>query len=219
MAAKKRKKFIKERPPAPDPVNDQWRLFLAVQLPEDIRELIRAINHELSGASLPLRLVEPKLAHITLHFLGETDPERAELLKLALSGSLRAIRPFHLSTTTPGAFPNERRPRILWLGLDGDTGELSKVHAALARTLKAYDFETETRTFHPHITLARTREQAPASLAADLSKVLAGASVRKALESGSHGFEVTEVELVRSHLGKSGSRYETIQAFPLGGKR
>jgi 2'-5' RNA ligase len=219
MAAKKRKKFIKERPPAPDPVNDQWRLFLAVQLPDDIRELIRAIDQELSGASLPLRLVEPQLAHITLHFLGETDPERAELLKLALPGALNAIRPFHLSTTTLGAFPDQRKPRVLWLGLDGDTGELIKVHSALAITLKTYNFETETRAFHPHITLGRTREQAPASLAADLSKVASGGGMRKILDSGPHGFDVTEVELVRSHLGKSGSRYETIQAFRFGGKR
>lgn len=219
MTQKKRRKFTKERPPGPDPVSDNWRLFLAVQLPERVRSMIGAINQELSGKSLPLRLVDPHLAHITLHFLGETAPERAELLQLALPPSLASSRPFRLTTTTLGVFPNDRKPRVLWLGLDGDIGVLSAIHATLAKTLRAYDFETETRAFHPHITLARTREEAPGSFAADLATVMASAPMREILDTGPQMFDVTEIELVRSHLGKSGSHYETIRAFPLGRSR
>jgi RNA 2',3'-cyclic 3'-phosphodiesterase len=218
MAAKKRKKFIKERPPAPNPVTDQWRLFLAVRIPDDVVELIAEITQELDRAALPLRLVEPHLAHITLHFLGETAPERAELLKLALPTAVTSIRPFRLSTTHLGVFPNDRKPRVLWLGLAGDTDPLKRVHTALGKTLQAYEFETESRDFHPHITLARTREQATPSFPGDLAKIISSPAMRAALSRGPVQFDVQEVELIRSHLSKSGSRYETVGTYMLGGR-
>jgi 2'-5' RNA ligase len=219
MATKKRKKFIRERPPAPNPVSDTWRLFLAIRLPDAVLELITAINQELDRATLPLRLVEPQLAHITLHFLGDTPPERAELLKLALPAAVSPIGPVRLSTAHLGVFPNDRKPRVLWLGLSGETSALNRVHSALGKTLRDYEFETETRDFHPHITLARTREQAPPTFAGDLAKILSGPAMRKALAHGPIEFEVQEVELIRSHLGKAGSRYETVGRYKLGGRR
>src|SRR5687767_2664291 len=72
MAAKKRTKFVKTRPPEPHPVDAEWRLFLAIRLPEHVRALIERLNSTLSAEELPLRLVDPELAHLTLHFLGQT---------------------------------------------------------------------------------------------------------------------------------------------------
>jgi len=217
MAQKKRRKFTKERPPEPDPVSDHWRLFLAVQLPDRVRSMIETINHELASQSLPLRLVEPRLAHITLHFLGDTAPERAELLKLALPAALATSKPFHLETTTLGVFPNDRKPRVLWLGLGGSIDALRTLHTVLGKTLRAYDFETETRALHPHITIGRTKEDVPPSFAADLATALASAPIHEALNTGPHSIAVTEIALIRSNLEKAGPRYETIRAFRLGG--
>lgn len=215
----RREKFVKQRPEA-ESVDTAWRLFLAVPLPPRVVTFVGEIIRDLREEPWPVRWVAPGGAHITLHFLGETEPERAELLRLAL-GPIVADHPaFQLRTADLGAFPNIRRPRVLWLGLWGPAHRLASLHAAIGETLAAYEFNVAAEEqFHPHITLGRVRG---GQEGADRNLPIA---IRRRFEdlqaSGqvSHDnpipLPVTEVHLMRSHLSHEGARYETIDRFPL----
>ncbi len=109
----------KVRPPAPDAIEARWRLFLAVCLPQDVKSLVAEEIAKLAAEGWPVRWVQPEAAHLTLHFLGETERERAELVRLALPDVAAAHVPFDLRTAALGVFPNFRRPRVLWMGLYG----------------------------------------------------------------------------------------------------
>lgn len=179
--------------------------------------LLFALNQRLQAGNLPLRLVDPELAHLTLHFLGETTPERAELLKLALPAVVVRHQPLHLETGGLGVFPGERKPRVVWLGLNGDTARLANLHKELGRSLASMGFEVENRSLQAHITLARARDGAPQTFASDLQRVIGEASIRNDLDVHRCDFTVRHVELIRSHLEKTGPRYETLARLPLNG--
>src|SRR5918994_403774 len=92
----------KVRPPAPDAVETPWRLFLAVPLSPEVQHLVAREIATLGEAGWPVRWVQPETSHLTLHFLGETERERAELLRLALPQVVEAHSPFALRTAALG---------------------------------------------------------------------------------------------------------------------
>jgi 2'-5' RNA ligase len=162
------------------------------------------------------------MAHLTLHFLGETEPERAELVRLALPGVVAAHAPFDLRTASYGVFPNFRRPRVLWLGLHGPVHRLESLQQDLGRALAGLNFESTSEPYHPHITLGRVRNNdgekvrlrdLPQAVKARFVDAATGAAVAPV----SRAVPVREVLLMRSHLGREGAHYETVATFPLGG--
>jgi 2'-5' RNA ligase len=216
----RRPKFVKQRPPA-ESVDTAWRLFVAVPLPPTVTAFVGEVVRELRQEPWPVRWVAPEGAHITLHFLGDTDPARAELLRLALGPVVAGHPAFALRTADLGAFPSIKRPRVLWLGLWGPAHRLASLHAAIGETLAAYEFDIEEREqFHPHITLGRVRGGREGA-ARDLPAV-----IRRRFEDLAASGEVShhtpvplpinEIHLMRSHLSHEGARYETIERFPLG---
>lgn len=222
----------KTRPPAPAAPDAGWRLFVAVPLPPPVRELIAALTAELAAEGWPVRWVAAEGAHLTLHFLGETTPERAELLRLALPPVVARHAPFALRTAGLGVFPNLRRPRVLWLGLHGPAHRVEALQRDLGDTLRRLAFPIEAGPFHPHLTLGRVRNRGtPAFPLRDLPDAirrrLAGAmgdaaavrtdDARRApvATPSPRPLPVDEVQLVRSHLGPGGARYEAIGRYPL----
>lgn len=218
----------KPRPPKLRPTNVEdadagWRLFLAVPLSDQVRHLVAAIIGELTERDWPVRWVGAGGAHLTLHFLGEVSPERRELLRLALPEVVARHQQFTLRTAGLGVFPNQRRPRVLWLGLHGPVHRLETLQRSVGTTLGELDLGGESNEFHPHITLGRVRNRGTETLSLrDLPE-----HVRRLLaERGTDApgapkplpVPVQELELVRSHLSHEGARYETIGHFPLSGK-
>src|SRR5687768_5360717 len=92
------------RPPAASAPGSPWRLFVAVPLPEPVRELVRETTEGLAAEGWPVRWVAAEAAHLTLHFLGATEPERAELLRLALAPVVERHVAFELRTAGLGVF-------------------------------------------------------------------------------------------------------------------
>ncbi|MGD9714824.1 MAG: RNA 2',3'-cyclic phosphodiesterase, partial [Thermomicrobiales bacterium] len=134
---------------------DDWRLFLAVPLPEAVKTRILEIESVPAISALPLRFVDPDRAHITLHFLGATPPERAELIALSLQQAFSRQRGAHLSTGELGLYPGARKPRVLWLGIDGDTADLGVLHRKAGEALLQMGMDIERRAFQAHITIGR----------------------------------------------------------------
>ena len=211
----------KIRPPSESAVDAPWRLFLAVPLPADAQKLVTRVTAELAQSDWPVRWTSADAAHLTLHFLGETAPERAELLRLALPEAVAAHPSFTLRTAAFGVFPNFRRPRVLWLGLHGPVHRLQTLQRDIGAKLQALDFAVADEPYQPHITLGRVRNRDGDRVRLrDLPELVKQRFV-DAASGAARGPEpvavpVTEVHLMRSHLGREGARYETVDIFPLG---
>ena len=212
----------KVRPPAPDAIDAPWRLFLAVCLTQDVERLVGEEIATLAAEGWPVRWVQPETSHLTLHFLGETEREQAELVRLALPGVVAAHTSFSLRTAGLGVFPNFRRPRVLWLGLHGPVHRLQTLQLDVGRALHGLGFAVGDEPYHPHITLGRVRnDDGERVRLRDLPSAVKDRFVNRdsgaAVSPPSLPIPVRDVVLMRSHLGKGGVRHEPIATFPLGG--
>lgn len=131
------------------------RIFFAVPIPENIKATLARFQDEMQNLSSRVKWVRPEGMHLTLKFIGEVEQDRAEQLWTALD-DLDFPAPFEVTLDQPGVFPNPRRPRVLWIGLD-NTGELSTVASQVDERLQQEGEEPESRKFHPHLTLGRVR--------------------------------------------------------------
>jgi 2'-5' RNA ligase len=218
----RRPRPAKVRPPAADAVGTPLRLFLAVPLSDEVQALVAEQIAALERERWPVRWVQPEAAHLTLHFLGETPPERAELLRLALPAAVGAHDAFDLRTAAFGVFPTFRAPRVLWLGLHGPVHRLETLQRDLAGTLRRLEFPIADEPYHPHITLGRVRREEEIKsqvrgLPDAIKRRFVDAATGAAVAPPSRPVPVREVRLMRSFLERDGARYETVAAFPLGG--
>lgn len=184
------------------------RLFVAVNLPAGIKDEIGAATAPLRGAGYPFRWVDAEALHLTLSFLGEVAESRVETLRDALRAVALRHEPFVLGIGRIGAFPNLRRPRVLWMGT-ASAGELVRLQAETARVLEPLGYPPEERAYSPHLTLARARTDARPAAFASLES-------RAALIAYANEVRIDSLDLMRSHLSRAGARYERIGAAPLG---
>jgi 2'-5' RNA ligase len=210
----------KLRPDNSDDADATWRLFLSVPLPDPVRHLVAALTSELAERDWPVRWVAAGGSHLTLHFLGEVSPERRELLRLALPEVVARHQRFNLRTAGLGVFPNQRRPRVLWLGLHGPVHRLQTLQQAVGVVLADLDLAGDSNEFHPHITLGRVRNRGTDAVSLrDLPEQIRRLVAERGTDAPGApkplAVPVHELELVRSHLSHEGARYETIASFPL----
>ena len=180
------------------------RLFLAVFPP---REVQQAVHAALGVARRPgdgVSWVKPDNLHFTLRFLGELGADGARRAGEAAVEAAAASRAFEVVLGAPGAFPNPRRARVIWLGLSRGGDELVRLAADLESALRRRGFDPADKPFAPHLTLGRVRANG-----ADWSAALAAASVEPAR------FTVDRVGLIESTLSPKGSIYRSLVAAPL----
>ena len=187
------------------------RAFVAVDLPEDVERAMGAVSQSLGEARIEgLRPVRPEGVHLTLKFLGDVPESRVEEIAHAVSETVTGHRQFEVSTGGFGAFPNSRRPQVLWVGISGPIEPLIGLQADVDAALGALGFPTETRPFHPHLTLARLDRRMPAP---------ARRASMDALEStgpfAGMRIAVRSVSLVQSILGRGGARYVRLSTAQL----
>lgn len=170
---------------------------------------------------MPIRWVDPGNSHLTLHFIGETEPEMAELLRMTLGAAVSSHAPFELRTAEPGAFPSLRRPRVLWLGLWGPAHRLESLYNDIGDFLDDFGLEIEEADFHAHITLGRLRDTDGVKVGVLPDQVReAFAAITTAGIVGSTrqvSVPINEVQLIRSYLEQDGPRYEVLATYPLSG--
>lgn len=180
--------------------------------------MARIIDH-LQATDLPVRWIDPDNGHLTLHFLGDVEAEMAELLRMAMGVALTHHTAFELRTADPGAFPSARRPRVLWLGLWGQTYRLEALYNDLGDFLDDFGLDIEDVPFHPHITLGRVRDVEGLKVGLLPDQVRdAFATIQEeglAAHDSPVPFPITEIQLVRSHLSKDGPRYEVLARYTL----
>lgn len=131
------------------------RLFTAIGLGVEAHRALTAVQEALRAHSEFRRWQPLAQLHLTLNFLGEVPEGRLPDLKEAMVTAARASAPFTLALGRLGAFPNPRKPRVLWAGVEGDMAPLQALQADLAARFQALGLDLEARPYAPHLTLAR----------------------------------------------------------------
>ncbi len=185
------------------------RLFVAVNLPEAERSGIHRAVSPLRASDLPVRWVPANNLHVTLAFLGDVEEERIGRISEALLRVGREHAPFTLDLRGLGAFPNLRRPRVLWIGAEGGPA-LRAVQRGVAAALKPLGFAPDDRVFHPHVTVGRAQKHARPGDFGEFTALSETVTYQRRV--GIH-----TVDLMRSQGGPDGVRYHVLAQCPLGG--
>jgi RNA 2',3'-cyclic 3'-phosphodiesterase len=180
------------------------RLFVAADVPDEVLsqldDAIAPMRGQLRGKWVP-----SNNWHLTMKFLGSTYPRLVDWVVETVRAVTTEHEPFETSLTGLGAFPSERRARVLWAGLDDPEARFADVAGSLDEALSR-EFKTEKRAFTAHLTVARF--DPPVRLADRL----------EAVRVGGESFPVDRLVLYRSHLQRPAPRYEPLREFPLGGR-
>lgn len=183
------------------------RLFVSVDLPDALADGVAAVQAELRDAS-GLNVTDPEQAHLTVKFLGDTDPGRLEALENAIAAAVdgAAVAPFEATVGGLGAFPSEEYIRVVWLGFESGGEELTRLHEVIEERTVALGFDPEDRDFTPHVTVARMQHAGGKELVQQVLR-------EQSPTVGS--WTVEEVRLTESELGPDGPEYSTVARFPL----
>jgi 2'-5' RNA ligase len=182
------------------------RLFLALELPEEVRSGLRAAGEKMRRDHAGWRWVRPQSIHLTLRFLGEVEPAESDLQTERWRRTASACRGGTFRVAGSGVFPPRGRPRVLWAGiLDPDPAEfLTDLASALEQEARRLGFKPEKRRFRPHLTLARAAR---------------GGGRPSVPDPGTLGdlgtVDADELVLFRSELRPEGARYTVLERFPL----
>ena len=180
------------------------RLFLALQIPPAVRKNLAEFLAELRALSSQPRWVRAENLHVTLKFIGEVRPEKLRDIRRALS-AVHSDRLVTLDFRGLGFFPNEKRPRVFWAGIEASTN-LVQLASDVDRVLAELGFPPEKRPFSAHLTLARFE---PPGAPQNLCAVIRENAKR---EFGS--VAAKEFHLIESKLKPGGAEYTTLETFP-----
>ena len=182
------------------------RTFIAVRLPPAVLQALGEVSEQVAREwpEKSVRWVRPENMHLTLRFLGDTEGEKVPALGAGLDEVAGEVAPFELQLDGMGCFPNARRPRVVWVGLQDSEERLVQLQKVVERLVRQLGWKREEgRRFRPHLTLGRVRER---------QRPPAGEWIQV---PPSLSFRVGEVELIESRLKPSGAEYTTLHRSAL----
>ena len=187
------------------------RSFIAIELPGELAKQLKDFQAGLKSQGLhSAKWVDPGSMHLTLKFLGDVDVKSLAAVKDETGIAVRSSRRFHLVTGRTGFFPDLMRPRVFWMGLEGDIDALMALHKAIDEALSKLGYARENRPFTAHLTLARLREE---------SSIIDRTEFARTAQAGvfkpSYDMEVNSVALMRSQLTPRGAIYTRLAEFTL----
>ncbi len=191
-------------------MSDLIRAFIAIELPAPIREALAALQDRLGRQEeRAAKWVAPQGIHLTFKFLGDVPAERLPAITEAMTQVAGKHSPLNLHLDRAGCFPGLERPRVIWIGLDGDLGALADLQRSIEIHLSRLGFPREDRGFTPHLTLARLRDTVTPE-----ERHLLGTAVR-GLVVPTVEFTAIEIALIRSNLRPEGAIYTHLATAPL----
>ena len=191
------------------------RAFIAADLTPAVRQAVAQVSQRLQHLleGLPLRWVAPENMHLTLKFLGDVSARNLRLLEEMLAGEVAQHTAFEFGVGTLGAFPSDRHPRVVWVGVSGPEA-LQRLHQGIENAMARLGYPREQRPYQPHLTLARVARNAPAEVIRRVSQV-----VRTERVGYLGSVHVDAVHLYRSDLSPRGPRYTRLFTAPLASDR
>lgn len=185
-----------------------YRTFLALPLAEEFHEPIKNAMELAKRCYSGVKWVQSSTVHVTLHFFGPTNEEELKVIHERVAAQASLTPPLDIGLSGLGFFPSSAKPRVVWLGIYGDTQLFANLQSLLEADFERAGFSVEYRSFQAHATLGRIKEQ--------LQKT-------SSTETGLESFRTplkrfNRLVLYHSLVTPQGSRYEVLQSFPLAGK-
>ncbi len=188
------------------------RTFISIEIPQEGKKKFLAIENFLRDRTLALKLVKIENLHLTLKFLGEISEERLEEIIKSCQIIGQRFSPFSLSFKGIGIFPNIKRARVIWAGVEEGTESLKKMSKLLEEELEKRGFPAEKREFQCHLTLARVKRlREGREVLEDL--------IKKFREHQFCSFWVDSLNIMKSELKKEGASYTVLEEIKLTGRR
>ncbi len=183
------------------------RTFIAVDVPENVKEKIFELEKELARTVVEgVKWEEKEKFHITLKFLGDLSEDAIDSIYEVLSESLKGFGKFSVIYKGVGCFPEIKNLRVIWVGCEDPSGKLFKLREIVEEKMSELGFEREDKEYHPHITLGRVKK--PKNISNLIKKI---ESINFESEAG----EVAEVLIMKSDLKPSGSVYTVLKKIKL----
>lgn len=183
------------------------RTFIAVELPQSLKADIQELQDTLKQEGLHLRWVRPQNIHLTLKFLGNIDVKKIPGITNTLTQAVRSQTAFSLTPQGLGFFPNLKNPKVMWIGVGGDTAELMALQRSIDQALDVLGFAKEKRPFKGHLTIGRTKGRIDSR---KLSNTLKNYGM-----FASDPFKVERIALIKSELRPQGPIYTPLERVPL----
>ena len=191
-----------------------FRAFIAIEVPQGARQILAEAVRELAD-QVPgsVRWVDAQGIHLTLKFLGDTPTQDAGEIIEALRSPVNQISTFPLKLSGLGVFPNARRPRVLWAGVEGQQDSLVSLQQSVEDVLTTMNFSAERQAFSPHLTLGRVRDRISPGARRRIIQAMSAAS--PASKVVSEPWMVEQVRLFRTTFTPQGSIPTSMGAVPL----
>ena len=187
------------------------RAFIAIELPKNTLDAIEkqtARLREILGNDI-IRWVPAQNMHLTLKFLGDIATSHVDFLKQLITREANSHPQFNLQLGGLGAFPNSKRPRLLWIGINAPA-DLVSLQKSIESGTSRLGYEQEERAFSPHLSIGRVRQNIGPPEQQKIRTAL------DTIQLGNIGTaRVDSVHLYRSDLQPSGSIYTKLFSAPL----
>ena len=183
-------------------ISETFRAFIAIDLPESVKSFLSDVQETLKSYGFRVKWVRPQNIHLTLKFLGDTATAHTDKISEAMALATRNFPIVPLKAKGIGVFPNARRPRVIWAGLNGQLETLANLQQTLDAHLADLGFARDTRAFKSHLTLGRVKGK----IASDRMK----AAIDKLKELESESFEASQIILFKSELRPTGAVYTKV---------
>ena len=194
------------------PMGRKVRSFIAIPVSDaGIQALNSAVKNLETEIGRHVRWVRPEGIHLTLKFMGDIQSEAAEQVLEALPSVAAEFMPFELAIKGLGAFPNLRRPRVLWAGVNGNLEVLSSLQQAVEDSVERLGLPKEQRHFSPHLTLGRVRRDV-----GDGQRRTIGEAVSSVVKPAVVRWTAGEVNLMRTEFDPEGSKHYLVGSASLG---
>lgn len=185
------------------------RTFIAVEIPESVRNRIAEFQAELKREPGRVSWTKPENIHLTLKFLGDVDEAEIPQITAALERAVQGIAPFEVEVRTTGGFPSLRRPRVLWVGCADAEGRLRQLAEQVESELAGIGYRREGRKFSPHLTIGRPKTPFIEKIAQRMENT----------EFVGGTMPVREVVVMKSQLHPQGAIYTPLARVALKEKR
>jgi 2'-5' RNA ligase len=182
------------------------RTFIAVELPETIKEKIGELQAPLKKTNAFVSWVKPENIHITLKFLGEVPEEKINEVFSAAEVAFKEAKKFKMNLKGMGAFPDFRRPRVIWIGTGKGGEELSDMATKIEDQTEKIGYPKEKRKFSPHFTMGRVKSPK------NIEKLM---ELVKSSDFETEDIEVNEVTVMKSQLHPAGAIYTPLKKIAL----
>jgi len=186
------------------------RLFVAIELSDEARTAVARCQSKLARQDNDSRVrwTPSQNVHLTIRFLGEVPEAEVVSVSQAVESSTNAVPPFSMRIDNVGCFPTRGKVRIVWVGIEENSGAMARLAAKTESEIVAAGFPPESRPYRPHVTIGRVKDDRSGG---DLRRVI-GSCAFDGVEQ-----TVDRVVVMASQLSPGGPTYLVVSTHPLGG--